>query len=96
MKIRPLYDRVVIKRTEEEQTTAGGIVIPDTAKEKPMKGEIVAVGEGKLLDDGKLRSLSVKIGDIVLLGKYAGTEVKIDGKEFVVLREDDIMGVVEA
>jgi chaperonin GroES len=96
MKIRPLYDRVVIKRTEEEQTTPGGIVIPDTAKEKPMKGEIVAVGEGKLLDDGKLRSLSVKIGDIVLLGKYAGTEVKIDGKEFVVLREDDIMGVVEA
>ncbi len=96
MKIRPLYDRVVIKRTEEEKITEGGIVIPDTAKEKPMKGEIVAVGEGKLLDDGKLRSLSVKIGDIVLLGKYAGTEVKIDGKEFVVLREDDIMGVVEA
>ena len=94
MKIRPLYDRVVIKRKEEE-VTIGGIVIPDTAKEKPTRGEVVAVGEGKLLKDGQLRALAVKIGDIVLIGKYSGTEIKIDGVEYVVLREDDIMGVME-
>lgn len=95
MKIRPLYDRVLIERKEEELTTAGGIVIPDSAKEKPTRGLVVATGEGKLLEDGKLRALAVKIGDLVLIGKYAGTEVKMNGKEYVVLREDDIMGVVE-
>lgn len=95
MKIRPLYDRVVIERKEEELTSKGGIVIPDNAKEKPTRGQVVAVGQGKALDDGKLRALAVKIGDIVLIGKYSGTEVKIDGKEYVVLREDDIMGVIE-
>jgi chaperonin GroES len=96
MKIRPLYDRVVVKRLEEEKTFAGGIVIPDTAKEKPIKGEVIAVGNGKILEDGQLRPLSVKAGDKVLIGKYSGTEVKIDGTEYVVLREDDIMGVFEA
>jgi chaperonin GroES len=95
MKIRPLYDRVVIERQEEELTTSGGIVIPDNAKEKPTRGRVVAVGAGKALEDGKLRALAVKIDDIVLIGKYSGTEVKVNGKEYVVLREDDIMGVVE-
>lgn len=95
MKIRPLYDRVVVERKEEELTTTGGIVIPDSAKEKPMRALVVAVGNGKLLDDGKLHTLAVKIGDLVLIGKYSGTEVKLNGKEYVVLREDDIMGVVE-
>jgi chaperonin GroES len=95
MKIRPLHDRVVVRRLEEERTTAGGIVIPDSATEKPMRGEIIAVGNGKFLDNGDKRSLDVKIGDIVLFGKYSGTEVKIDGKELVVMREDDIMGVIE-
>ncbi len=93
MKIRPLYDRVVIER-QEETSTGGIVVIPDSAKEKPMRGLVVAVGEGKLLDDGKLHALLVKVGDIVLIGKYAGTEVKVNNKEYVVLREDDIMGVV--
>ena len=96
MNIRPLHDRVVIKRWEEEKTTPGGIVIPDTAKEKPIKGEVVAVGSGKILDDGQVRSLSVKAGDKVLIGKYSGTEVKIDGTEYVIMREDDIMGVFES
>lgn len=95
MKIRPLHDRVVVRRLEEERTTAGGIVIPDSATEKPMRGEIIAVGNGKFLDNGDKRGLDVKIGDIVLFGKYSGTEVKIDGKELVVMREDDIMGVIE-
>lgn len=95
MKIRPLHDRVVVRRLEEERTTAGGIVIPDSATEKPMRGEIIAVGAGKFLDNGDKRSLDVKVGDIVLFGKYSGTEVKIDGKELVVMREDDIMGVIE-
>jgi len=95
MKIRPLYDRVVIERKDEELTTKGGIFIPDTAKEKPTRGKVVAIGQGKALEDGKLRALAVKIGDLVLIGKYSGTEVKIDGKEYVVLREDDIMGVIE-
>lgn len=95
MKIRPLHDRVVVRRMEEERTTAGGIVIPDSATEKPMRGEIIAVGVGKFLENGDVRSLDVKIGDIVLFGKYSGTEVKIDGKELVVMREDDIMGVIE-
>lgn len=94
--IRPLYDRLVVERLEEElSTTKGGIVIPDTAKEKPMQGKVVAVGEGKRLDNGEVCALAVKSGDIVLFGKYSGTEVKLDGRELVVMREDDIMGVVE-
>lgn len=95
MKIRPLHDRVVVRRMEEERTTAGGIVIPDSATEKPMRGEVIAVGVGKFLDNGDVRALSVKVGDVVLFGKYSGTEVKVDGKELVVMREDDIMGVIE-
>jgi chaperonin GroES len=95
MKIRPLHDRVVVRRLEEERTTAGGIVIPDSATEKPMRGEVIAVGAGKVLDNGDVRALAVKVGDTVLFGKYSGTEVKIDGKELVVMREDDIMGVIE-
>lgn len=95
MKIRPLHDRVVVRRMEEERTTAGGIVIPDSATEKPMRGEVVAIGTGKALDNGDVRSLAVKVGDVVLFGKYSGTEVKIAGEELVVMREDDIMGVIE-
>jgi len=95
MKIRPLHDRVVVRRLEEERTTAGGIVIPDSATEKPMRGEIISVGAGKVLDNGDVRALAVKVGDVVLFGKYSGTEVKVDGKELVVMREDDIMGVIE-
>lgn len=95
MKIRPLHDRVVVRRMEDERTTAGGIVIPDSAAEKPMRGEVVAIGAGKVLDNGDLRALAVKVGEIVLFGKYSGTEVKINGQELVVMREDDIMGVVE-
>lgn len=95
MKVRPLHDRVVVRRMEEERTTAGGIVIPDSATEKPMRGEVIAVGHGKILDNGDVRALSVKVGEVVLFGKYSGTEVKIDGKELVVMREDDIMGVIE-
>ena len=95
MKIRPLHDRVVVKRMEEERTSPGGIVIPDAAAEKPIKGEIVAVGNGKIQDSGEIRALDVKVGDQVLFGKYAGTEVKIDGDELLVLKEDDIMAVIE-
>ncbi|MDH5178995.1 MAG: co-chaperone GroES [Gammaproteobacteria bacterium] len=95
MKIRPLHDRVIVRRMEEERTTAGGIVIPDTATEKPMQGEVVAVGNGKITDSGDIRPLEVKAGDKVLFGKYAGTEVKVDGEELLVMREEDIMGVVE-
>jgi chaperonin GroES len=95
MKIRPLHDRVVVRRSEEERTTAGGIVIPDNAAEKPMRGVVVAVGNGKLLDNGDTRALAVKIGDVVLFGKYTGTEVKVSGEELVVMREDDIMAVIE-
>ncbi len=95
MKIRPLHDRVVVRRMEEERTTAGGIVIPDSAAEKPMRGEIIAFGPGKTLDNGDTRALAVKVGDVVLFGKYSGTEVKIDGEELVVMREDDIMGIIE-
>ncbi|MGH8534448.1 MAG: co-chaperone GroES [Gammaproteobacteria bacterium] len=95
MNIRPLHDRVIIRRLEEDRKTAGGIVIPDTAAEKPMKGEVVAAGPGKLTDDGKLRPLDVKPGDKVLFGKYSGTEVKMNGQDIVVMREDDIMGVIE-
>ncbi len=95
MKIRPLHDRVVVRRIEEERTSAGGIVIPDSATEKPMRGEILAFGPGKALENGDIRPLAVKVGDIVLFGKYSGTEVKVDGQELVVMREDDIMGVIE-
>ena len=95
MAIRPLHDRVLIKRVEEEQKTKGGIIIPDTAKEKPIEGEVIAVGNGKVLEDGKVRALDVKVGDRVLFGKYSGTEVKIDGEERLILREDDILGVLE-
>jgi chaperonin GroES len=95
MKIRPLNDRVIVKRLEEERTSPGGIVIPDSAKEKPSKGEVISVGNGKPLDNGGVRALQVKAGDKVLFGKYAGTEVKIDGDEIVVMREEDIMAVLE-
>ncbi len=95
MKIRPLQDRVIVKRVEEEEKTKGGIIIPDTAKEKPMEGKIIAVGKGKVLEDGKIHPLDVKAGDRVLFGKYAGTEVKIDGEEHLIMREEDILGVIE-
>lgn len=96
MKIRPLHDRVVVRRLPEELKTAGGIVIPDSAAEKPMQGEVIAVGTGKVLDNGDVRALAVKVGEVVLFGKYSGTEVKLHGGvEVVVMREDDIMGVVE-
>ncbi len=95
MKIRPLHDRVVIKRMEEERTTAGGIVIPDSAAEKPIRGEVVAVGKGKILENGDVRPLDVKTGDKVLFGKYAGTEVKVESEDLLVMREEDIMGVIE-
>jgi chaperonin GroES len=95
MKIRPLHDRVIVRRLEEERKTAGGIVIPDTAKEKPVQGEVIAVGNGKLLENGQLRALDVKVGDKVLFGKYSGTEVKVGNEELLVMREEDIMGVVE-
>ena len=93
-KIRPLQDRVLLKRLREEQKTKGGIIIPDTAKEKPMEGEVVAVGNGKVLEDGTARKLSVSAGDRVLFGKYSGTEIKLDGEEHLIVREDDILGVV--
>ncbi|MDH5445843.1 MAG: co-chaperone GroES [Gammaproteobacteria bacterium] len=95
MKIRPLHDRVIVRRMEEERTTAGGIVIPDSATEKPMQGEIIAVGNGKITDSGDVRPLEVKAGDKILFGKYSGTEVKLDGEELLVMKEEDIMGVVE-
>ncbi|MEL7449953.1 MAG: co-chaperone GroES [Pseudomonadota bacterium] len=95
MKMRPLHDRVIVKRMEEETTSPGGIVIPDTATEKPSKGEILAVGNGKLLDNGDLRALDLKVGDTVLFGKYSGTEVKVDGEDLLVMREDDVMAVFE-
>ena len=94
MKIKPLHDRVIVKRIEEEETTKGGIIIPDSAKEKPAEGKIIAVGDGKLLDDGKRQPLDVKKGDIVLFGKYAGTEIKIDGEEHLIMREDDIIAIM--
>ncbi len=95
MKIRPLQDRVIVKRVEEEEKTKGGIIIPDTAKEKPMEGKIIAAGKGKVLEDGKIHPLDVKVGDRILFGKYSGTEVKIDGEEHLIMREDDILGVIE-
>ena len=95
MKLRPLQDRIIVKRVEEETMTAGGIFIPETAKEKPQKGEIVAVGHGKKTDDGKVVPIDVKVGEKVLFGKYAGTEIKIEGEEYLIMREDDILGVME-
>ncbi|HBB15770.1 MAG: co-chaperone GroES [Syntrophus sp. RIFOXYC2_FULL_54_9] len=95
MKIRPLQDRVIVKRIEEEGKTKGGIIIPDTAKEKPMEGLVISVGKGKTADDGKLIKLDVKAGDRILFGKYSGTEVKIDGVEHLIMREDDILGIIE-
>jgi chaperonin GroES len=95
MKIRPLHDRVIIKRIEEEETTKGGIIIPDTAKEKPSEGKVIAVGNGKTLDNGEVKALEVKKGDKVLFGKYAGTEIKIEGEEHLIMREDDIIAIVE-
>ena len=95
VKIRPLHDRVIVKRIEEERRSPGGIVIPDTAKEKPIQGEVLAVGKGKLLENGEVRPLDVKVGDKVLFGKYSGTEVKIGNEELLVMREEDIMGVIE-
>jgi chaperonin GroES len=96
MKIRPLQDRVIVKRIAEEEKTKGGIIIPDTAKEKPQEGKVVAVGKGKMNDDGKVIPLQVKVGDKILFGKYSGSEIKIDGEEHLIMREEDILGVVEA
>jgi chaperonin GroES len=95
MKIRPLQDRVIVKRLEEEEKTKGGIIIPDTAKEKPQEGKVIAVGKGKMTDDGKLIPLDVKAGDKILFGKYSGTEIKIEGEEHLIMREEDILGVIE-
>lgn len=94
MNIRPLHDRVIVRRTEEDRMSAGGIVIPDSVKEKPVRGEVVAVGRGKLLENGEVRPLDVKVGDQILFSKYGGTEIKIDGEELLVMREDDITGVI--
>jgi len=95
MKVRPLHDRILVKRMQEEERTKGGIVIPDTAKEKPIEGEVVAVGKGRISDDGKVTPMDVKVGDRVLFGKYAGTEIKIDGEEYLIMREDDVLGIIE-
>ena len=96
MKIRPLYDRLVVKRIEEQETTSHGIIIPDSAKEKPQEGEVMAVGKGKRLDDGKVVALDVKAGDRILFGKYSGSEIKLDGAEYIIMREDDVLGVLDA
>jgi chaperonin GroES len=95
MAIRPLHDRILVRRVKEEETTKGGIIIPDTAKEKPIEAKVVAVGTGRILDSGEVRTLAVKKGDLVLFGKYGGTEVKIDGEDHLILREDDILGIIE-
>ena len=95
MKVRPLYDRVIVRRVAEEEKTKGGIIIPDTAKEKPIEGQVIAVGNGKVLEDGKVRPLDIKAGDRILFSKYAGTEVKIEGEEHLIMREEDILGVIE-
>ncbi len=95
MKIRPLQDRVIVKRLEEEEKTKGGIIIPDTAKEKPQEGKVIAVGKGKITEDGKVIPLDVKVGDRILFGKYSGTEVKIEGEEHLIMRQDDILAIVE-
>ena len=96
MNIRPLYDRVVVKRIEEQETTRNGIVIPDSAKEKPQEGEVMAIGKGKRLDDGKLVALDVQVGDRILFGKYSGSEIKLDGTEYIIMREDDVLGILES
>jgi chaperonin GroES len=96
MKIRPLQDRVIVQRVEEEEKTKGGIIIPDTAKEKPQEGKVIAVGKGKVNEDGKVTPLDVKAGDKILFGKYSGTEVKLSGEEYLIMREEDILGVIEA
>jgi chaperonin GroES len=96
MNIRPLYDRIMVKRIEEKETVQGGIIIPDTAKEKPQEGEVVAVGQGKRLEDGKIVPLDVKVGDRILFGKYSGSEIKLDGQEYLIMREDEVLGVIEA
>jgi chaperonin GroES len=96
MKIRPLQDRIIVKRLDGEEKTKGGIIIPDSAKEKPLEGEVVAVGKGKILDDGKVREPEVKAGDRILFGKYSGTEIKIEGIDHLILREDDILGIIES
>lgn len=96
MKIRPLHDRIIVRRMEEEKTSAGGIVIPDSATEKPIKGEVVAVGNGKILENGEVRPLELKAGDSIIFGKYSGTEVKMDDEELLVMREDDVMAVIDA
>ena len=95
MKFRPLHDRVLVRRVEAEEKTAGGIIIPDTAKEKPVEGKVLAVGNGRILEDGSVRKLDIKVGDRILFNKYGGTEVKLDGEELLILREDDVLGVVE-
>lgn len=95
MKVKPLHDRVIVKRIEEEEKTKGGIIIPDTAKEKPVEGKVVAVGDGKLLENGKKQPMAVKKGDRVLFGKYAGTEIKLEGEEHIIMREDDIIAVID-
>lgn len=95
MNIRPLYDRIVVKRIEEQETKIGGLFIPDSAKEKPQEGEVVAVGKGKRLDDGKVIPLDVKVGDRILFGKYSGNEIKIDGQELLMMREDEVLGILE-
>jgi chaperonin GroES len=96
MSIRPLQDRIIVKRMKEEEKTKGGIIIPDTAKEKPVEGKVIAVGNGKVLENGTVRKLDVKAGDTILFGKYSGTEVKIDGEDRLILREDDVLGVIES
>jgi chaperonin GroES len=95
MKLRPLQDRILVQRVEEEKTTKGGIIIPDTAKEKPAEGKVIATGNGKLGDDGKRIALEIKVGDRILFGKYSGTEVKIDGEDYLIMREDDVLGIIE-
>jgi chaperonin GroES len=95
MKLRPLHDRVIVKRIEEEEKTSGGIIIPDTAKEKPQEGRVIAVGKGKILDNGKVMPLTVKQGDRILFGKYSGTDIKVDGVEHLIMREDDILAIVQ-
>ncbi|MFT6732125.1 MAG: chaperonin GroES [Polaribacter sp.] len=95
MSIRPLHDRVLVRRIEDETTSAGGIIIPDNAKEKPSRGEVIAAGNGKQLDNGDVRALEVKVGDKVLFGKYAGNEVKVDGEELLIMREDDVVGIID-
>ena len=96
MNIRPLYDRIVVKRIEQQETTRAGIVIPDSAKEKPEEGEVMAIGRGKRLDDGRMVALDVQIGDRILFGKYSGNDIKLDGSEYIIMREDDVLGVLDA